>query len=138
MAVFINIVADGKDAAPPEGQTGFEYQNPAAQGAHGEDANCGFFGDDCAGRGGTGGDGASGGRGGSGGPGGHAPIVIIEVNSFDVIVALSAKGGKGGNGGRGGQGQRGGKGGEGGAGEDCEYGLENLPTVEENCDGGKQ
>jgi len=118
--MIINIIADGRnaDAAPAAPN----FPGPAGTGYHGEDANCGFFDDDCAQRGGVGLNGAPGTEGGPGGPGGHAGVIQIEANTFDILLALSAKGGKGGDGGRGGAGQDGGKGGSGGAGEDCEYG----------------
>lgn len=119
MAIF-NIVADGRTGA--DAPSAPNPAGPAPEGTLGQDANCMFFGDDCAARGGPGVNGGSGTEGGQGGPGGHAGVLQLEVNTFDVIIALSAKGGHGGAGGRGGNGQQGGKGGRGGDGEECEFG----------------
>jgi hypothetical protein len=117
---ILNIIANGRDGV--ERGPAPDFGGPSWQGATGNDASCGFFDDDCAGRGGGGGIGAPGTHGASGEPGGHAGTLIIEANSFDVLIALSARGGHGGKGGHGGRGQQGGKGGTGGAGEDCEEG----------------
>jgi hypothetical protein len=62
--VIINIVADGlsRDPAPAAP----DFPAAAAQGAAGADAECGFFDDYCAQRGGSGGQGAPGTDGGPG------------------------------------------------------------------------
>ncbi|WP_285849095.1 hypothetical protein [Bacillus cereus] len=114
------IIANGSEGA--NGDQGFDFNVPAGIGINGQDANCSFWGDDCAQVGGPGGPGVQGGEGGPGGPGGNAGTIDIEVNTFSILVQLKAIGGKGGDGGRGGKGQDGGKGGRGGNGDDCELG----------------